>query len=286
MMVFVVFFYGLLLGSFINALVWRLYVQDGNGQGKKGKRAHRPSGRKVNYSIISGRSMCPTCKHSLAAKDLVPVFSWILLRGRCRYCQKPISIQYPLIELLTGLLFIIFYLGWPLSLSGFHLVGFGYSLVYGVFFVALALYDAKWFLLPDRLVFPLTALVFSEVTITSVRANSWQDFFLPLASGGIIFTLFWLIYQFSQGRWIGGGDVKLVLALGMIAGTPLMALMVVFVASVLGTCVSIPSLLLSKKKEKRSFSSHIPFGPYLLAGCVAVMLFGEKVAAWYEASLL
>ncbi len=227
--------------------------------------------------------MCPRCHHKLAAKDLVPILSWLQLHGRCRYCRKPISLQYPLVELLTGLVFVIFYLGWQFSLSGLHLVWFLYGLAYLVFFVALAVYDFKWMLLPDRLVFPLTALALSQALVSGIYMQSWDALWQPFAGAGIIFSIFWGIYQLSDGEWIGGGDVKLAVPLGLIAGTPLRALLVVFIASLIGTITSLPGLIRAKQT---GWTRHIPFGPYLLAGCLIVMLWADKIVTWYQGMLL
>ncbi len=281
MLLVILFGYGVIFGSFINALVWRLHEQ-GRSRDKRQETTYKKRSRQASYSVLTGRSMCPKCKHVLGVKDLVPVFSWLSLRGKCRYCRKPISVQYPLVELLTGLLFVIFYLGWPLSLSGLHLVWFLYGLVYLVFFMALAVYDVKWFLLPDRLVFSLIALAASQVVITSLWRQSLSELWLPVAGAGLFFGLFWGIYQLSAGKWIGGGDVKLAAALGLIVGGPLEAMMVLFVASLLGTMVSIPLLL----QEKNGLHQHIPFGPYLLAGCLAVVLYGDRLTEWYTGLFL
>src|SRR3954465_436221 len=95
---------GLCLGSFVNALVWRLHEQEEGGSKKAAAK---------KLSIIKGRSMCPHCKHALKPIDLIPVISWLSLRGKCRYCSKPISIQYPIVELSTALLFVVSYIWWP-----------------------------------------------------------------------------------------------------------------------------------------------------------------------------
>ena len=93
---------GLVFGSFVNAFAWRLHEQESLLEKKK-----KPSAKQLaKLSIVKGRSMCPECKHELAAKDLIPVFSWITLKGKCRYCGKPISWQYPAVELATALLFV------------------------------------------------------------------------------------------------------------------------------------------------------------------------------------
>src|SRR5262245_33007691 len=124
---------GLCLGSFVNALVWRIHE------------AHK--GNKI--SIFTGRSQCPHCHHQLAAKDLVPVLSWLIIRGRCRYCGQPISKQYPLVELAMVAVFIVSYAYWP---GGFYGTGAWVLLIswmaVSVGLLALLIYDLKWMLLP------------------------------------------------------------------------------------------------------------------------------------------
>lgn len=144
MIIAVLVVWGLCLGSFVNALVWRLHEQ-----AKKQK-------KETTLSITKGRSMCPHCRHNLSWRDLIPVFSWLRLRGKCRYCKKPISGQYPLVELMTATLFVGSYLFWPLDLQA---VGdwthFGLWLVILTGFMALLVYDLKWMLLPNRIMYPL-----------------------------------------------------------------------------------------------------------------------------------
>src|SRR5882762_114793 len=109
MIIVVLAILGLCFGSFVNAAVWRIYAQE---QVKSKKLQVKKS---TNLSIVNGRSVCPHCEHELAAKDLMPVFSWLSLGGKCRYCKKPISRQYPLVELLTAVLFVFSYLYWPFT---------------------------------------------------------------------------------------------------------------------------------------------------------------------------
>ena len=219
-------FLGLVLGSFVNALVWRLHEQ-----GKRHKKALKvPS---EDLSILHGRSMCPDCHHTLAPRDLVPVFSWLLLHGRCRYCKKPISPQYPLIELLTAVLFLVGYVSWPYGhdVSGtIQLIFFG---IYIVFFMALAVYDTRWFLLPDRLVFPVIGVTIVELLVKVLLHGDIMTLWSAIMSVAVIYGLFWGLYQVSRGEWIGGGDVKLAIALGVIVGSPVHALLVIFLASLL-----------------------------------------------------
>lgn len=292
---------GLVFGSFINALVWRLRQQDeltqtGDVDTSSSRHAELVSAspKKAtgsrnkfvmtdgeDYSILHGRSMCPQCHHVLAAKDLVPVLSWLLLRGKCRYCHTPISWQYPLVELLTATVFVISYLLWPLEFDTFGIVRFALLLVYVVFFVALSVYDWHWQELPDRLVWPLVGIAIAETAFIAVWQQNIRSALIALLAGGILFGFFWLIFQISQGNWIGGGDVKLVLALGIIVGTPLNGLLVIFIASLIGTLVSLPMMLRRKKVR----NVHVPFGPALLLATYIVYFAGESLVSWYQGLL-
>lgn len=261
---------GLAWGSFVNALVWRLHERSSS-------KPHTASSK--DLSILNGRSMCPNCRHTLAPMDLVPLFSWLALRGKCHYCHKPISAQYPLVEALTAITFVVSYLLWPLTLSGVtSLAIFSLWLAIIIPLMALALYDLKWGLLPNRLVLALAilALVQSIVAITSAGdpLKSLAYHAIAVAIGG---GMFYLIFVISNGKWIGGGDVKLGLVLGLIAATPGKAILLLFLAALAGTFASLP--LLITKKLKRS--SAIPFGPFLILATVLVVLFGQAIINWY-----
>lgn len=268
MVILMLVIWGLCLGSFVNALVWRVYKQE-NSKSKKAKQ---------KYSIANGRSMCPACKHTLAPRDLVPVLSWLMLRGKCRYCRKPIQ-DTPLAELLTPVLFVVSYFYWPLSWTTQGRVLFGFWLIFLVGFVALALYDIRWYILPDRMVFPLMGLAGLQLAVQVVLFAGGMDVvtaaFWGVAMGG---GIFWLLFRLSDGNWIGGGDVKLGLLLGALVGGPLQALLLIFVASLVGTAVSLPLMGLKGLKK----SAHIPFGPFLLVAAIIVRLFGPEMVQWYK----
>lgn len=235
----------------------------------------------ARFSIVRGRSMCPNCHHELAAKDLVPVVSWLMLKGKCRYCSLPISRQYPLVEILTAVLFAASYWLWPLGYDGYGIFHLVVWLVFVVFFVALSVYDFKWYELPDRVVWPLVALAALQLLVSAVWLRDGAMLIAPLLGAAVIFGLFYIIYQISKGRWIGGGDVKLGLVLGMLAGSPLNALLVIFFASVIGMLMSIPTLL----GRKNVLKTYVPFGPALMLGLMVVLFFGEKIIGWYQSLL-
>ncbi len=267
---------GLSLGSFVNALIWRIYQQSL----PKKKRAASES----ELSIATGRSMCPNCKHTLGALDLLPVFSWVALRGRCRYCKHPIGWQYPLIEITTAFLFVFSFLVWPYGLVFIdQMVVFGLWLAALVGLIALAVYDIRWMLLPNRIVFPVTAIAILMVAIRLVGSDSMSSVLLN-AIGGLAVAggIFYVLFQISDGSWIGGGDVKLGFALGLLLGSPLLAFLMLFIASLLGLVYSFPQLAISKLSNSRK----IPFGPFLIASTIICMLFGQVIIDWYSGQFL
>ena len=260
----------------MNALVWRLYQQS---LPKKKRRA-----TDQELSISRGRSMCPRCKHTLAWYDLVPVLSWTLLGGKCRYCRKSIGWQYPAVELATAGLFVFSYLSWPLELTMLSIqMLFTVWLAAIVGFVALTVYDLRWMLLPNKIVFPLTGLgVLAVVTRLIDSGNIQQTILMSLGSLAVAGGIFYVIFQISDGSWIGGGDVKLGFAIGLLLGSPILAFLMLFVASLLGILAALPAIAL----KKSNLSSRMPFGPFLIASTVVVMLFGQRIIDWYTASFL
>jgi len=148
---------GFCFGSFDNALTWRL------------RELSKPKKQRVasvaELSIAKGRSMCPNCQHTLAWYDLVPVVSWLSVAGRCRYCHMPIAVQYPLVELATARLFVLSYHYWPLPIEGSQLAAFVIWLLLLIGLMALLVYDLRWMLLPNKLVYPLTGLAAASALV-------------------------------------------------------------------------------------------------------------------------
>lgn len=274
------FLLGLCLGSFANALVWRVHEQAEESEKKKSDQK-----RLQELSITKGRSMCPNCNHELKAKDLIPVLSWLSTGGKCRYCGKKVSVQYPLVELSTAIVFVASYVWWPagFGVRSSEFVVFGLWLLIVTGLMALLVYDLRWYLLPNRIIYPLTVLVgllaLVQVATATEPLQAVTETALAVIIGG---GLFYVLFQVSKGKWIGGGDVKLGWLLGLILGTPGNALLMIFVAALLGTIVSLP--LLVNQKLKRS--SVIPFGPFLIIGAFIAMLFGPEIIDWYLHSLL
>lgn len=291
---FIIFIFGLLVGSFLNSVIYRL-------ENKKG--------------FILGRSICPQCKHKLAWYDLIPVFTFIFLKGRCRYCQKKISWQYPLVELATGLLFLqIFNFQFSLRLGAsgpgaifneFSIIQFS-NLIF-LFYVFSSLlvifvYDLKHFIIPDKIIYPAIGITFVYRLFEALEFRIW-DLFRILApypteswySGsdfkfqifdnltfnwllaGLGCSLFFLaIYLLSKGRWLGFGDVKLALLLGLFLGWP-QILVALFLSFVIGAIIGI-GLIVFKNK---SLKSQVPFAPFLIIGAFIAFFWGEQILDWY-----
>lgn len=256
---------GLMFGSFVNALVWRLHKQS---------KSKKPTEK---YSITKGRSMCVDCGHTLGAKDLVPVFSWLYLKGKCRYCKKPISWQYPAVELLTAVVFVASYIFWPADFNLVEYLILALWLACTVGFMALIIYDIRWMLLPNKIVFPLYFVALAVLVLRFIQNPELSIILGTLAGILVGGGIFYILFQVSKGKWIGGGDVKLGFLLGALAGTAQYSFLLLFMASVLGVLFILPSLLTGKLKK----STRIPFGPFLITGCIIVVLFGNRIITWY-----
>ncbi len=273
MIVAVLVVLGLCFGSFVNALVWRLHKQD-KAKAKK---------QKTKYSIVRGRSQCVDCGHVLSAIDLLPVLSWLAQAGKCRYCKKPISWQYPLVELLTAGLFVFSYIFWPVALVGIlPVVSFGLWLALLVGLMALVVYDLRWMLLPNKIVFVLLGVASAFALCQILQADSGRailDTALGVLVGG---GLFFVLFHASSGRWIGGGDVKLGFVLGLVLASPTKAGLMLFLASLLGTLFSLPFML----ARKISPTTRIPFGPFLIIATIITLFFGQSLIDWYAETFL
>lgn len=253
MLYFFVFICGLMIGSFINAIIYRLKTQE---------------------KIFPGRSHCPKCKKLINWYDNIPLLSFFLLKGRCRQCHKKISWQYPLIEFITGVIFLITSLVILfdkniLEISRTTWLSLIASLIFSTFFIIIFVYDLKYYLILDKVVLPLAILAFFYNLLNYSLIN--------LLIGGIIGAgFFGLQYLLSQGKWVGDGDIRLGLAMGFVLGYP-RVLLAILLAYVSGSVVAVSLMLFAKKK----LSSKIPFGPFLVFGTYLVMLWGNFLLAKY-----
>lgn len=246
--------YGLLVGSFLNAWVWRLHT-------------HR--------KVSKGRSMCPHCKATLRWYELIPVVSWLALRGKCRTCHKPISWQYPAVELThallwVGLLSFISPHGWLGWLQLIMWCGLA-SLLLAAF-----VYDARWMLLPDAFMVPATVLAVILAMLTAFDAGSVAALWSQLLATAVFAGVFFLVWFFSGGSWLGDGDIWLAAIMGLVLSTTQLVV-AIFVAFNLGAIVGLGLIAMHKKTRK----SHIAFGPFLIIGLFTGLFFGEALLNWY-----
>ncbi len=253
---------GLAFGSFVNAFVWRIHEK-------------KP--------WVNARSMCPNCQHELKAIDLIPILSWLWLRGVCRYCHKKISLQYPIVEASVTILFLLSYILWPSMLRGTEIIIFALWIFIITGLVALALYDLRYMILPTKLIYSLLGVAIIMSALIVFSSGIYLVSFLNLALGSIIGGgIFYVIYLISRGKWIGGGDVRLGFLLGLLAASPGRSLLVIYVASIIGAAVSLA--LISLKRLKRS--SLIPFGPFLISALFIVQFYGQHIMHWYRGLFL
>jgi leader peptidase (prepilin peptidase) / N-methyltransferase len=250
-----VFIFGLCIGSFLNCFIYRLEEE----------------------KTMQGRSFCPNCKHVLSFLDLFPVFSFLFLGGKCRYCHKKISLQYPLSELVTGILFLlIFYFAPILAGAPGRMTGWiwGLNLVF-LFYITSALiiifiYDLKHYLIPDKILFPAIAV---SLIYNLIYYQNILNGLLAVVVGSGFFLFIFLI---SRGRAMGFGDVKLAILMGFLLGFPNI-LVALFLAFFFGAIIG---LILMIYKGK-SLKSEIPFGPFLIAGTFIALLCGNQIIQWY-----
>lgn len=222
--------------------------------------------------------MCPHCRYRLSPIDLIPVMSWVVLRGKCRHCRKPISLWYPLVEIATAFLFLLSYAYWPISFNGEGIIEFVIWLICLGGFVALSVYDLKWRLLPNKVVTPLILLATLLILVKLVFFGSGTSLIIG-AFWGLIFSagLFYGLFILSRGEWIGGGDVKLAFVLGLLLGGPSRVILMIFLASAIGSLTSV--ILIITRHLNRN--SRIAFGPLLIVGTVISYLFGVHIIDWY-----
>jgi leader peptidase (prepilin peptidase)/N-methyltransferase len=248
---------GICIGSFLNCVIYRTELQEEMPE-------NSPERKKVSF--LHGNSFCPNCKHKLSWKDLFPIFSWLFLRGKCRYCKTKISIQYPIVELATGILFVLLFNPQNIFLSIFYLIVSG-------FLIIIFIYDLKHYLIPEAALFPalLISIIYNLIPPYNLQYLVYSLITTFVASG-----LFFLIFWISKEKAMGFGDVELVILMGVLLGFP-NVLVALFLAFFFGAIIGLILLFLQKKGLK----SEIPFGPFLIAGTFIAMIWGSQITNWY-----
>lgn len=253
-----IFVVGLCVGSFLNVLVYRL-------EDKKRK-------------SLNGRSFCPKCENKLKWYDNIPIFSWIVLQGQCRSCKKKISVQYPLVEISTGLIFTA--IGFPFFQIGEYMSLTGINFIFWLFFasslIAIFVYDLKHQIIPDEIIYTVLIVGLVYVGVNTLFGGNLPYLTDHLLSGLLTGGFFYSLAAVSRGKWMGGGDIKLVAFMGLVLGWQ-NVLVALYVAFILGAIVGVFALLSGEKK----LGSKIPFGPFLVIGTFTGLLYGEKIVSFY-----
>lgn len=246
--------YGLLVGSFLNAWVWRVQTR---------------------RSVSKGRSMCPHCKAKLKWFELIPVLSWLGLHGKCRTCHEPISWQYPAVELGNALLWVGLLIFFAPSgvLEWAQLVIW---LVLSSILLAALVYDARWMLLPDAFMVPASVFALALATLSALDVGLLGALWSRLLAAALFAGIFFLIWYASGGNWIGDGDIWLAAIIGLVL-TSVQLVVAIFVAFNLGAIIGLVLIGLHKKTRK----SAIAFGPFLIIGLFSGLFFGEALLNWY-----
>lgn len=274
---------GLIFGSFAGASVWRLrarQLREDEAAGDKVSSADKKAVSKLKRaSALRDRSVCLHCGRTLKWYDLIPLISWVTLKGKCRYCHKPIGNLEPTIEIGVSVFFVTSFLLWPYPLeSSLEFVRLGLWLLSGVAVAILAIYDAKWFLLPNRVVFPLIGIgaVYSLVVLAENQfaLSQWLNILYACV---VLSGLYFMIYLASGRKWVGLGDVKLGLALALLLADWQLAILALFLANAIGTILVMPLMLSGRIKRQ----AHIPFGPLLICGWFLAGIFGVYIVSWY-----
>jgi prepilin signal peptidase PulO-like enzyme (type II secretory pathway) len=279
---------GLIIGSFVGASVWRLRARQLRLDAKGGDKIEASDTREVaklqNKSVKSDRSVCLHCGHVLQWYDLVPLLSWASLKGKCRYCHKSIGWFEPVIELGLAAFFVTSYLFWPVTLvSALDITQFIIWVLAGVGLAMLFVYDAKWFLLPNVVMYPLIGLGLVNALIVVARHQFDPSIISSVLVSCLVLSGFYFaIYILSRRQWVGFGDVKLGLVLALLLSDWQLAIAAFFLANLIGTLIFLPPMLIGKIKRQ----TRIPFGPLLIAGWALAGLFGVGILNWYTAFTL
>jgi prepilin signal peptidase PulO-like enzyme (type II secretory pathway) len=238
---------GLLIGSFLNCLIWRLYKNE----------------------TITGRSYCPKCLKMISWYDNIPLFSFAFLGGRCRHCRKKISWQYPSVEFLTALLFMLVFLKNSASPDFSILLARDWLIVSSLMIIFI--YDLRWQLVPMLVVWPVTGIIFLLNLLLGVSLYSIILF-------GVIGAAFFLIqYIVTRKKGLGEGDIWLGLLLGVTFPTAGELALSLCLAYFLGAIIGV-FLLTSHKKE---WKSKMALGPFLAFGAIITLIYGQKIISWY-----
>ena len=241
--------FGSLWGSFANVCIYRL---------------------PENKNVITGRSSCPNCKNKIPWYDNIPLLSFILLMGKCRLCKKQIDLQYFIVELISAISFVSIYYFFGLTLAALLL------LILSIFFIIIFFIDLKHFIIPNELTFPLMIIGFIKSFDPNLNQTIFPNYINSLIGGLFGYSIIWLIIfiykKIRNKEGMGLGDAKLLAVVGFWFGWVSIPF-VIFISSAVALILVIPSLI----NQSRKMSSEIPFGPYIIIGCILYVSFSNQI---------
>ena len=249
---FSVFVFGAVVGSFLNVIILRL---------------------NTGKSIVSGRSKCFTCAKKLKWHELLPIASFVFLRGKCSACKAKISWQYPAVETITGIFFVL------LFQQSQKFFDFGFLILIFSILIIIAIYDYHHQIIPNLFVWIFNGLAFLwlfnsfRISDFGFRILNWNN----LLAGFILFAFFALLWGVSRGRWMGFGDAKLALGIGWLLGMAKGAAAITL-AFWIGAIIGV--LLIYLSKNKYGMKSSIAFGPFMILGTAISFFWGEKIISF------
>ena len=243
------FILGCIWGSFSNVCIYRL---------------------PQNISVSKGRSYCLSCQKQINWFDNIPLVSFIVLMAKCRHCSTKIDFKYFLVELISGLNFLIIFYFFGISIESLLLI------ILSIFFLIIYFIDLKHFIIPNELTYPLIVLGFGKTFFTNQNYYIFPDYLNSIIGGVAGYTIIWvIIFLYKKLKNIEGmglGDAKLLAAIGFWFGWIALPF-VLFFSSLTALIISVPSLI----KKTKNLQTKIPFGPYIILGCVLYLLCFEKI---------
>jgi leader peptidase (prepilin peptidase)/N-methyltransferase len=252
------FLLGTIIGSFLNVVIYRF---------------------NTGKSVVKGRSICMTCNRNLRWYELIPVFSFLIQKGKCRRCASSISHQYPIVELVTGLVFalIAFHFSPIFLISVYSYEAFVvlFSFIFSLLIV-IVVYDMRHKVIPDKLVYIFIIVSFLSIFINYTGIGSFfiVPQFINILSGLLFALPFAFLWFISRGRWMGLGDAKLILGVGWMLG-PLATFCALTLSFWIGSVISL--ILMAFSRNKINMKTEIPFAPFLVLGTLITFLFNLDI---------
>ena len=243
------FVLGSIWGSFCNVCIYRLPDND---------------------SVVTKRSFCRSCRNKIKWYDNIPLLSFIFLKGKCRSCNNKISSQYFLVELISAISFLFIYFIYGISITTLLLI------ILSIFFIIIFFIDLKHYIIPNELTFPLMLIGFIKSFDPNLNQTIFPNYINSLLGGFFGYAIIWLIIFFYKKvrnkEGMGLGDAKLMAVVGFWFGW-LSIPFTIFISSAVALVLVIPSLI----KKTRNMSAQIPFGPYIIIGCIIYVTFADQI---------